>query len=88
MIMKPDKEKIKNDILLDKYTAKGFIDTCNAINDLQMQVFQGYQGETEKAEAWCEHCFCEFVLGYLDMVSHYLIDLHDLQEEHNNQNDK
>ena len=79
MIMKTDPEDIKNDVTIDRYTIRDFIREVNMMDELHMSIFQGYQGETGKAEAWCEHMFCEFILAYLDMATKHLVELNNLK---------
>lgn len=79
MSMKVNPDDIKNDVVLDKYTIKEFIDTCNSLDELHSQIFQGYIAEnTGKAESWCEHLYCEFVLAYLQLATNQLLELHNI----------
>ena len=78
--MKTNPEDIKNDVTISRYTIRDFIEDVNAIDELHMSIFQGYQGETGKAEAFCEHMFCEFVLEYLNMVTKRLVELHNFEQ--------
>lgn len=78
--MKTDPEEIKNDVTISCYTIRDFIEEINMMDELHMSIFQGYQGDTGKAEAWCEHMFCEFVLAYLDMATKRLVEIHNLKQ--------
>lgn len=78
--MKTNPEDIKNDVTIDRYTIRNFIENINTMNELHMSIFQGYQGETGKAEAWCEQMFCEFVLAYLDMAVQRIVELYNFEQ--------
>lgn len=78
--MQTNPEDIKNDVTIDRYTIRDFIKDVNTMDELHMSIFQGYQGETGKAEAFCEHMFCMFVLAYLDMATKRLVELHNLEQ--------
>lgn len=87
--MKRDPERIQNDIVINQYSAQGFIEMCNLINQISLRVYNGYTDkELAEAEAECEHYFCEFIVSYMNFVAVHLISDHDYQQEKNSNKDK